>query len=69
MRGFITSVMKGFITLEPAYPSAAARQRRKGDWIGLSPGHCLHHFDDEGTHHFGDERNSSLRLSSLTAGP
>jgi hypothetical protein len=56
MGGFITSVMKGFITLELTCPSVAPQQRQKGDGIGLSPGHCLHHFGDEGTHHFVSAR-------------
>jgi hypothetical protein len=47
--------MKGFITLEPTCPSAAAQQRQNGNETGLSPGGRSHHFDDEGVHHFDDE--------------
>jgi hypothetical protein len=47
MRGFITPVMKGFITLELICPSGYAQQPRNGDEKDISPAHCLHHLGDE----------------------
>src|SRR5665647_3287014 len=73
MQGFITLMMKGFITLEPTCPSAAAQQRQNGNEIGVSPGHCLHHFDDAGVHHFDDEGvhhfGTDVPLRRRTAAP
>jgi hypothetical protein len=42
--GLITSVMKGFITLEPMCPSAAALQRQNGNETGITAGGRSHHF-------------------------
>jgi hypothetical protein len=51
MRGLITSVMKGFITLELICRSGPTLLRRTGDQKGISPTYCHHHFGDDPLHH------------------
>ena len=51
MRGLITPVMKGFITLELNCQSRPALLRTKGDQKGIPPAHCHHHFGDDPDHH------------------